>query len=272
VITGHPAQENHAPEPAVGPMRHQMDDRPLANTHEGWRTHAWITLLWLDTKGIERSRLFHEFAMISGIRTGCRPARAPGPRRGPERRIGYAGGAAAVSNLNDDAAARCKFFFRSAALRELLRHPGWSNLRNELRSSMRSSLWPNRRHRIHRASRARRRRPKPLFSTLACRKVFALTAGSQLMNQLCDHALVYGYAGQAETITGISSSMPTCSDKNGFLPFRALPDTIEPSLSDLDIEAQEIASQASVEAEAPPRSPTRRLRRIPLPYTGKPLH
>ena len=72
---------------------------------------------------------------------------------------------------------------------------------------------------------------KPLFSALACRKIFSLTGGlPRLMNQLCDHALVYGYAAQAEMITAqIILDAARVRDRNGILSFRAVPDAIEPS-------------------------------------------
>jgi hypothetical protein len=78
---------------------------------------------------------------------------------------------------------------------------------------------------------------RPLFSTLACRKIFALTGGvPRLMNQLCDHALVYGYAVQAEMITAhVILDAARVRDRNGILPFRAVPDAIELSLSELDL-------------------------------------
>ena len=40
------------------------------------------------------------------------------------------------------------------------------------------------------------------------------------MNQLCDHALVYGYAAQADVITArLALDAARARDRNGFLPF-----------------------------------------------------
>jgi len=88
---------------------------------------------------------------------------------------------------------------------------------------------------------------RPLFSTLACRAVFALTGGiPRMMNQLCDHALVYGYAAQDETITArVILDAARIRDKHGFLPFRTVPDAIELSESDLDVEAGEVAENVT---------------------------
>lgn len=96
---------------------------------------------------------------------------------------------------------------------------------------------------------------KPLFSVLACRKIFSLTGGlPQLMNQLCDHALVYGYAAQAEMITAhIILDAARVRDRNGILSFRAVPDAIEPSQGELAAEADEVSANASAAPE--PRAP-----------------
>jgi tetratricopeptide (TPR) repeat protein len=101
-------------------------------------------------------------------------------------------------------------------------------------------------HRVHIAGGRR-----PLFSRLACLKVFALTGGvPRLINQLCDHALVYGYAAQAETITAqVVLDAARVRDKNGFLPFREDPDAIEPSPSELEAETEEVAAQISARSE-----------------------
>lgn len=85
---------------------------------------------------------------------------------------------------------------------------------------------------------------RPLFSTLSCRKVFGLTGGiPRLINQVCDHALVYGYAAQAETITArVVLEAARVRARNGFPLFRAAPDSLEPTAEELECEAAETAS------------------------------
>jgi tetratricopeptide (TPR) repeat protein len=98
---------------------------------------------------------------------------------------------------------------------------------------------------------------RPLFSTLACRKIYALTAGvPRLINQLCDHALVYGYAAQDETITArVILDAARIREKNGFFSFRTNPDTIEPNQSDLEGEAGEMAANGPLRLEPGTASP-----------------
>jgi general secretion pathway protein A len=70
----------------------------------------------------------------------------------------------------------------------------------------------------HRLEVAGRR--TPLFTTLAGRGVFRLIGGTpRLINQLCDHALVYGYAEQAESITArVVLNAAAARAKVGILP------------------------------------------------------
>jgi tetratricopeptide (TPR) repeat protein len=89
---------------------------------------------------------------------------------------------------------------------------------------------------------------RPLFSTLACRKLFALAGGvPRLMNQLCDHALVYGYAAQADVITArLALDAARARDRNGFLPFRRDPASIEPGQNESDEESTEVSTSPPV--------------------------
>lgn len=85
-------------------------------------------------------------------------------------------------------------------------------------------------------------RQAPLFTTLAGRTIFRLTGGTpRLINQLCDHALVYGYAAQADTITArIVLDAAAARDRHGVLPFMVSPGAVEFSQSELDEEQTEI--------------------------------
>lgn len=85
------------------------------------------------------------------------------------------------------------------------------------------------------------RRP-PLFTTLAGRSVFRLTGGTpRLINQLCDHALVYGFAVQADTITArIALDAAAARDRHGVFPFKASPESVEISPREVEEERAEV--------------------------------
>jgi tetratricopeptide (TPR) repeat protein len=108
-------------------------------------------------------------------------------------------------------------------------------------------------HRVRVAGRQR-----PLFSSVACRKLFALAGGvPRLINQLCDHALVYGYAGQDEMITArVVLDAAQARDQHGFLPLRAVPSSLEPSEHECDEEMAEASTGRSVIADSTAPSAT----------------
>jgi general secretion pathway protein A len=85
-------------------------------------------------------------------------------------------------------------------------------------------------------------RPSRLFTALASRVVFRLTGGiPRLINQLCDHALVYGYAEQLGTITAqVILAAAKARAKHGVLPLMVSPDDIELSEQKLAAERLEI--------------------------------
>ncbi|NJN69929.1 MAG: hypothetical protein HC801_06475 [Nitrospira sp.] len=103
-------------------------------------------------------------------------------------------------------------------------------------------------HRLQVAGRQSR-----LFTTLASRVAFRLTGGiPRLINQLCDHALVYGYAEQAETITAhVLLAAATARAKHGVLPLVVSPEDVELSEHELAAERIDINTftVASVSAE-----------------------
>jgi type II secretory pathway predicted ATPase ExeA len=94
-------------------------------------------------------------------------------------------------------------------------------------------------HRLHVAGRSSR-----LFSTLAGRVVFRLASGNpRLINQLCDHALVYGYAEQAVTITArVVLAAAAARAKDGVLRFAVSPVDIDVPEHELRAERAEIDS------------------------------
>jgi type II secretory pathway predicted ATPase ExeA len=92
----------------------------------------------------------------------------------------------------------------------------------------------------HRLEVAGRR--APLFTALAGRTVFRLTGGTpRLINQLCDHALVYGFAAQAGTITArIVLDTAAARNRHGVFPFKVSPESVEWSPRETDAEQAEL--------------------------------
>lgn len=82
----------------------------------------------------------------------------------------------------------------------------------------------------------------PLFTALAGRCVFRLTGGTpRLINQLCDHALVYGFAVQAGTITArIVLETAAARDRHGVFPFKVSPAAVEWSPDEIEQERKEM--------------------------------
>jgi type II secretory pathway predicted ATPase ExeA len=256
VITGHPGTgKTTLLNRLLDQSRHQWTIGLLANTHEGLGgLMPWITASFgLDTKGKSEVELYHEFGkFLEGEQVAGRrvllvldEAQNVGSVMLEELRL--------LSNLNDGRRRSLQILLSGQpALRDLLEGPGMEQFAQRI--AVEYALEPLAEeeslsyigHRVRVAGGQR-----PLFSTLACRKVFALTGGvPRLINQLCDHALVYGYAAQAETITAqVILDAARVRDKNGFLPFRAIPDAIEPSQSELEAEAEEVAAQTSARSE-----------------------
>jgi general secretion pathway protein A len=101
-------------------------------------------------------------------------------------------------------------------------------------------------HRLHVAGRSSR-----LFSSLAGQVVFRLAGGNpRLINQLCDQALVYGYAEQAATITaGVVLGAATARAKDGVLRFAVSPKDIDVPEHELRAERAEIDSLVGGQAQ-----------------------
>ena len=257
VITGHPGTgKTTLLNRLLDQSRHHWTIGLLANTHEGLGgLMPWITASFgLDTKGKSEVELYHEFGkFLEGEQAAGRrvllvldEAQNVGVTMLEELRL--------LSNLNDGRRRSLQILLSGQpALRDLIQGPGMEQFAQRI--AVEYALEPLAEeeaiayiaHRVHIAGGRR-----PLFSRLACLKVFALTGGvPRLINQLCDHALVYGYAAQAETITAqVILDAARVRDKNGFLPFRAVPDAIEPSQSELEAEAEEVATEASTVSEA----------------------
>jgi len=231
--------------------RHQWTIGMLANTHGGFGgLMPWITASFgLETKGKNEVDLFHEFGrFLEGEQAAGRrvllvldEAQNVGSAMLEELRL--------LSNLNDGRRRSLQILLSGQpALRALLEGPGMEQFAQRI--AVEYALEPLAEEEAiayisHRVRVAGGRRS--LFSTLASRRIFALTGGiPRLMNQLCDHALVYGYAAQVEMITAhVVLDAARVRDRNGFLPFRAVPDAIEPSPSELTVEADEVGAHTS---------------------------
>ena len=235
--------------------RHQWTIGMLSNTHGGLGgLMPWITASFgLETNGKNEVELFHGFARFleSEQAAGRRvllvldEAQNVGSVMLEELRL--------LSNLNDGRRCSLQILLSGQpALRDLLEGPGMEQFAQRiaveyaLGSLAEDEALAYIGHRIRVAGGQR-----PLFSTLACRKIFALTGGvPRLINQLCDHALVYGYAAQAEMITAhVVLDAARVRDRNGFLPLRAVPDAIEPRLGELEVEGDEVAENTSSVSE-----------------------
>lgn len=228
--------------------RRQWTIGVLSNTHGSLGgLMPWIAAAFgLPTKGKSEVELFQEFGMfLEAERAAGRrvllvldEAQNVGPDMLEEIRL--------LSNLNDGRRRSLQILLSGQpGLREALEGPAMEQFAQRI--AVEYALEPLAEEEgiayiTHRLQVAGRRRP--LFSTLACRKIFALTGGvPRLMNQLCDHALVYGYAAQAPMITArVALDAAQARDRIGFHPFRVNPDSIEPSEGELEAESAEVAA------------------------------
>jgi type II secretory pathway predicted ATPase ExeA len=257
VITGEPGTGkttvlNHL----LDQSRQEWTTGVLSNTHGGLGgLMPWIMASFgLDTKGRSAVELFHEFARFLEQEHGAGrrvllvldEAQNIGSAMLEELRL--------LSNLNDGRRRSLQILLSGQpALRALLEEPGMEQFAQRIAVEYALEPLAEEEAIAYIGHRVRVAGGKiPLFSTLACRKIFSLTGGlPRLMNQLCDHALVYGYAAQAEMITAhIILDAARVRDKNGILSFRAAPDAIEPSQSELSAEADELPANTSVVPEA----------------------
>jgi type II secretory pathway predicted ATPase ExeA len=244
--------------------RRQWTIGMLENTHGGLGgLMPWITASFgVETKGKNEVELFHEFArFLEGEQTAGRrvllvldEAQNVGSAMLEELRL--------LSNLNDGRRRSLQILLSGQpALRDLLKGPGMEQFAQRI--GVEYALEPLAEEEAiayvgHRVQVAGGRRP--LFSTLACRKIFALAGGvPRLMNQLCDHALVYGYAAQADVITArVALDAARARDRNGFLPFRRDPASIEPGQNETDEETAEVSTSppAATDRDASPKTTT----------------
>jgi type II secretory pathway predicted ATPase ExeA len=228
--------------------RHQWTIGVLANTHSGLGgLMPWIVASFgLQTRGKTEVELFQEFEkFLEHEQTDGRrvllvldEAQNMGPVMLEELRL--------LSNLNDGRRRSLQILLSGQpGLRNLIQAPALEQFAQRI--GVDYALEPLAEdeatayisHRI-RVAGARR----SLFSTLACRKIFALTGGiPRLMNQLCDYALVFGYAAQSETITArVVADVVQARGRSGLLPLKVDPASLEPTQQEREEELAELSN------------------------------
>lgn len=247
VITGEPGTgKTTLLNQLLGQSRHQWTIGVLSNTHETLGgLMPWIMASFgLPTKGKDEVELFHEFAkFLERERDAGRrvllvldEAQNVGSGMLEELRL--------LSNLNDGRRRTLQILLSGQPrLKDLLEQPGMVQFAQRIGVEYTLNALSDDEtrayigHRLHVAGRR-----TALFTTLACHIIFRLTGGvPRLINQLCDHALVYGYAAHADTIIArIVLEAAAARDKHGVLPFVVSPGEIELSPRQQDEEHAEI--------------------------------
>lgn len=258
VITGEPGTgKTTLLNQLLGQSRHQWTIGVLSNTHEALGgLMRWIMAAFgLETKEKDEVQLFHEFGrFLEQEHTAGRKvllvldeAQNVGAVMLEELRL--------LSNLNDGRRRALQIMLSGQpGLRGLLEGPGMVQFAQRIGVEYTLDVLSDDEtvayisHRLQVAGRQ-----APLFTTLAGHMVFRLTGGTpRRINQLCDHALVYGYAAQAERITARTVlDAAAARDQHGVLPFVVAPGDVTLSQSELDKEQAEIdaAGMDSVQPE-----------------------
>lgn len=246
VITGEPGTgKTTLLNQLLGQSRHQWTIGVLSNTHEVLGgLMPWIMASFgLETKGKDEVQLFHEFGRFLELEHAAGrkvllvldEAQNVGAVMLEELRL--------LSNLNDGRRRSLQIMLSGQpGLRDLLEGPGMVQFAQRIGVEYRLDVLTDDetvayiRHRLQVAGRQ-----APLFTSLAGRTIFRLTGGTpRLINQLCDHALVYGYAAQADTITArIILDAAAARARYGVLPFMVYPGEVELSQGELDEEQSE---------------------------------
>lgn len=249
VITGEPGTgKTTLLNQLLGQSRHQWTIGVLSNTHEALGgLMPWIVASFgLETKGKDEVQLFHEFGRFLELEHAAGrkvllvldEAQNVGAVMLEELRL--------LSNLNDGRRRALQILLSGQpGLRELLEGPGMVQFAQRIGVEYTLDVLSEDetvayiRHRLQVAGRQ-----APLLTTLAGRTIFRLTGGTpRLINQLCDHALVYGYAAQADTITArIILEAAAARARHGVLPFMVSPEVMELSHGELGEEQTEIGT------------------------------
>lgn len=262
VITGNPGTgKTTLLNRVLDQSSHRWTIGVLSNTHGGLQgLMPWIAASFgLTTKDRSEVDLFHDFSRFLEREQGAGrrvllvldEAQNVGPAMLEELRL--------LSNLNDGRRRSLQILLSGQpALRAHLEGTGMEQFAQRI--SVEYALGGLAEdetiayigHRVRVAGGQR-----PLFSTLTCRTIFRLSGGiPRLINQLCDHALVYGYAAQAEVITARAViDAASARLRHGVLPFKIPPESIELAQHELDEEQAEIEvglKESVVIREVPP--------------------
>ena len=253
VITGEPGTgKTTLLNQLLSQSRHQWTIGMLSNTHEALGgLMPWIMASFgLETKSKDEVQLYHEFGRFleqehaagRKVLLVLDEAQNVGGVMLEELRL--------LSNLNDGRRRALQILLSGQpALRDLLEGPGMVQFAQrigveytlDVLSEDEAAAYIT--HRLQVAGRQ-----SPIFTTLASRIIFRLTGGTpRLINQLCDHALVYGYAAQADTITArIVLDAAAARAQHGVLPFMVSPETVEFSQDQLAVEQAEVDTVKAV--------------------------
>lgn len=226
--------------------RHPWTIGVLLNTHTGFGgLLPWIgTAFDLQLGGKSETEAFQDFSRFLELERGAGrrvllivdEAQNIGPTMLEELRL--------LSNLNDGRRRSLQILLSGQlALREFLKGPGMVQLAQRigveylLEGLSEEETIAYIGHRLEVAGRA-----IPLFTTLAGRYVFRLSGGTpRLINQLCDHALVYGFAAQADSIiASIVLEAAVARDRHGMFPFKVSPQSLNISAREREEELEEI--------------------------------
>lgn len=247
IITGEPGTgKTTLLNQLLGQSRHQWTIGVLSNTHEALGgLMPWIMASFgLETKGKGEVQLYHEFGQFLELEHSAGrkvllvldEAQNVGAVMLEELRL--------LSNLNDGRRRSLQIMLSGQpGLRSLLEGPGMVQFAQRIGVEYTLDVLSDDETVAYISHRLRvGGRQAALFTTLAGRTIFRLTGGTpRLINQLCDHALVYGYAAQADTITArIILDAAAARDRHGVLPFMVSPGAVELSQGELDEEQIEI--------------------------------
>jgi len=247
VITGNPGTgKTTLLNRVLDQSSHRWTIGVLSNTHGGLHgLMPWIAASFgLETSDRSEVDLFHDFSRFLEREQGAGrrvllvldEAQNVGQAMLEELRL--------LSNLNDGRRRSLQILLSGQpALRAHLEGPGMEQFAQRisveyaLGSLAEDEAIAYIGHRVRVAGGQR-----PLFSTLTCRTIFRLSGGiPRLINQLCDHALVYGYAAQADMITARAViDAASARLQHGVLPFKVSPESIELTQDELDAEQVEI--------------------------------
>lgn len=249
VMTGHPGTgKTTLLNRVLDQSRHPWVIGILSNIHSGLGAlMPWIAASFgLSTNGKSEVDVFHEFARFlehkhkAGRRVLLIIDEAQNAGAGVLEELRL------LSNLNDGRRRALQILLSGQpALQDLLKGPEMVQFAQRigveyvLDGLSEDETVAYIEHRLQVAGRC-----SPLFSTLAGRVAFRLAGGNpRLINQLCDHALAYGYAEQVDHITTrVILSVAIARAKQGVLRFVVSPEGVDLPEHELSAERAEVSS------------------------------